>query len=142
MFCQKITAKIKQLLRQFNTYVQDNVDTALKVTTALKAALESVPAQVLTAIIPTDIDETIRVRLVDILGKSIDVLSVVSACKDETTVEGKVQCFIKQLAQYAPAVQDALLHKLAAIIAAQLDGNTKAQNVYDLFVQAQYSATK
>ena len=141
-FCTEIRLKIKVLLRQYDQFVEENVGMALEVTTALKGILSNPLTQVLTAIIPSDIDEVIRVRLVDALGKAIDVLNVVNACKGETTIEGKVLCFVDAVKKFNPAMQDALLHKLASLLARELDGNTKAQHIYDLFVQAKFSSAK
>ncbi len=55
MFCTKMKSQIKALLREFDNYVDDHIDMALKITTALKNVLSSPVADVLTAIIPGDI---------------------------------------------------------------------------------------
>lgn len=142
MFCSKLRLKIKLLLKQFDSYLEKHVDTALTVTTALKKFLASPVAQVLTAIIPSDIDEVIRVKLLYGLGIAIDGLNIIDECKDVSSLEDKVQCFINALKKLNPEAQDAVFAKLASILARTLDDDKKAQNIYDLFVQAKFSASK
>lgn len=141
-FCKSLRIKIKGLLRQFDSYLERNVDTALKVTTALKYFLDSPIAQILTAVIPTDVDEIIRKKVVYGLSIAVDTLNVVDACKGTQGMEEKVQCFLSEIRKREPALQDAILHKVASIITATLDDNKKSQHVYDLLVQATFSAKK
>lgn len=142
MFCDKLRLKIKSLLRQFDSYVEENVDTALKVTTALKAVLSSPVAEILTAIIPSDVDEFVRAKLVYGLGVAIDGLNIVNECKNAVNLEDRLKCFTTEIKKRNPELQEALLSKLASILARTLDDDKKAQHIYDLFVQAKYSAAK
>ncbi|SEW01979.1 hypothetical protein SAMN05428988_1317 [Chitinophaga sp. YR573] len=142
MFCDKLRKKIKALLRQFDSYIEANVDTALKVTTSLKAILSSPVAEILTAIIPSDVDEFVRAKLVYGLGVAINGLNIVSECKGAITLEDRLKCFVAEIKKRNPELQEALLAKLASILARTLDDEKKAQHVYDLFVQAKYSAEK
>lgn len=142
MFCTKMKSQIKALLRQFDTYVDANIDTALKVTTELKSILSSPAADIITAIIPGEIDDTIRRQLINGLGKVIEALTIVDSCKQLTDINAKLQCFIQQLEKYDPQLQDAVLQKLASLLAGVLDGQRMKQSLYDLYTQAKYSVTK
>ncbi len=142
MFCTKMKGQIKSLLRDFDSYVDEHVDTALKITTAVKNLLSSPVADILTAIIPGDIDNTVRQQLITALGKAIDVLTIVDDCKQYTDVNAQLNCFIQQLQKRDPDLQDAILQKLASLLASQLDGQRMKQNLYDLYTQAKYAASK
>ncbi len=142
MFCTKMKSQLKTMLRDFDNYVDAHIDTALKITTALKKVLSSPVADVITAIIPGDIDNLIRRQLEAALSKAIAVLTIANSCKQFTEVNELLNCFVEQLKLRDPELQDALLQKLASLLAGQLDGQRLKQNLYDLYTQAKYTATK
>jgi hypothetical protein len=142
MFCPTFKTNIKAALREFDTYVDAHIDTALSVTTAIKNLLTSPVADVLTAIIPGTLDDIIRTQLIKVLTKVITALSIVDSCKQFTDANEKLTCFIAQLKQHDPQLQDAILQKLASLLAGELDGNRLKQNLYDLFTQAKYTTVK
>ncbi len=142
MFCTKMKRQLKLLLTEFDNYVDAHIDTALKITIGLKKALSSPVADIITAIIPGDIDNTIRRQLVAALSKAIAVLTIADSCKQIADINERLTCFIEQLKLRDPELQDALLQKLASLLAAQLDGQRLKQNLYDLYTQAKYTASK
>ena len=142
MFCTKIKGQLKSLLRQFDNYVDTNIDTALKITTGLKNILSSPTADIITAIIPGDIDNTIRQQLINALSKAVEVLTIADVCKQYTDVNDKLNCFVEQLKLRDPQLQDAILQKLASLLTSGLDGQRLKQSLYDLYTQAKFSATK
>lgn len=142
MLCPKSGGKIRSALKQFDQYVDAHIDTALKVTTALKNILSSPVADIITTIIPGNLDDTIRTQLLNAVTKAVEVLTIVDNCKQCTRLEDKLKCFVQQLQQYDPNLQDAILQKLASLTAAQLDGQRLKQELYDLYTQAKYVTTK
>jgi hypothetical protein len=142
MLCIKIKNRLKSLLRQFDNYVDGHIDTALKITAALKNILSSPVADILAAIIPGNIDKAVRLELVDGLNKVVETLGIVESCKQYTDTNEKLKCFIQQLQQKDPQLQDAILHKLASLLTAHLDGQRLKQSLYDLYTQAKYTAAK
>jgi len=138
----KMRAQLKKLLNQFDSYVDSHIDTALQVTEAIKDVLASPVADALTVVIPGTIDNVIRTQLLAALDKAISLLTIVDDCKQYTDMPAKLNCFVAQLQKLAPGLQDAILQKLASILSGQLDGQRLAQNLYDLFTQAKYSAAK
>ncbi|PQJ12131.1 hypothetical protein CJD36_010115 [Flavipsychrobacter stenotrophus] len=134
--------QIRLLLQQFDSYLEKNVDTALQITTAIKQFLESPVADILTAIIPGSVDDIIRRQLIYALDKSVEALAIAEHCKQYTDIEEKLKCFVSQLQQRGPDMQDALLQKLASLLAGTLDGNRLKQSVYDLFTQVKYTTAK
>ncbi len=142
MFCPTSGSKIKIALKQFDQYVNAHIDTALKVTTAIKNALASPAADIITAIIPGNLDDTIRAQLLNAIIKVVEVLTIADNCKQCTSAEEKLKCFITQIQQRDPQLQDAILQKLASLLAAELDGQRLKQALYDLYTQAKYVTSK
>jgi hypothetical protein len=142
MFCTKMKSQLKALLREFDNYVDTHIDTALKITTALKNILSSPTADIITAIIPGDIDNVIRQQLIAVLGKAVEVLTIADGCKQYTDLNDKLNCFVTQLKQRDPQLQDAILQKLASLLTSGLDGQRLKQSVYDLYTQAKFTAAK
>jgi hypothetical protein len=142
MFCSKIKSQIKSALQHFDSYIDAHVDTALKVTTALKNIINSPVADIVTALIPGSLDNTIKAKLLDALNNALQVLNIVDDCKQYTSLNDKLNCFVQEVKKRDPQLQDAILQKLASLISGQLDGNRLKQYLYDLYTQAKYSIAK
>ena len=139
MFGNKIKGQIKDLLQQFDKAVEGHIDTALQITTRIKAMLNSTQGDLLLTIVAgLENKEIVKAGLNEILG----ALTSANECKQCNELGAKLSCFIQQLKQYDPKLQDALLQKLASQLTGYLDGGRMKQVIYDLFTQAKYSATK
>jgi hypothetical protein len=142
MFCTKIKNQLKVLLRQFDNYAEAHIDTALKITAELKNILSSPVADIITAIIPGGIDDAIRKQIINALDKVLEALTIADNCKQYTDVNDKLKCFVAQIKLRDPQLQDAILQKLASLLAGNLDGQRLKQSLYDLYTQAKYSLGK
>ena len=142
MLCPKAGGKLRSALKQFDQYVDAHIETALKVTIALKNLLNSPAADILTTIIPGELDNVIRTQLLNATIKAVEVLTIADNCKQCTDPEEKLQCFVQQIKQRDPNLQDAILQKLASLLAAELDGQKLKQALYDLYTQAKYVTSK
>ena len=142
MFCTKVKTQLRALLRYFDNYVDTHIEPALKITTSLKNILSSPTADIITAIIPGDIDNTVRQQLIVVLTAALEALTIADTCKQYTDINEKLNCFTQQLKQRDPQLQDAVLQKLASLLTGGLDGQRLKQSVYDLYTQAKYTATK
>jgi hypothetical protein len=142
MFCSKVKNKVKSLLGQFDTFVDTHIEVALQITTAMKGLLTSPVADVITALIPGSLDNTIKDKMVTALTKAVEALNIAEQCKQYTDPNEKLKCFVQQLQLRDPSLQDALLLKLASLLTSQLDGQRLKQNLYDLYTQAKYTAGK
>lgn len=142
MFCIKIKNRLKKLLGKFDNYMDNHIDTALKVTSGLKRMLSSPVADIITAIVPGDADNVIRQQLISAISKAVDALAIIDNCKQYGDVNEKLSCFITQLHQLDPKLRDAILQKLASLLSGQLDGQRLKQSLYDLYTQAKYVASK
>jgi hypothetical protein len=142
MICSKIKSQLKVLLRQFDNYVDVHIDTALQITTALKNVLSSPVANIVSAIIPGNTNDVLRQQLIAGLNVAIEALTIADNCKQYSVLNDKLNCFLQQLKTRDPQLQDALLQKLASLLASHLDGGRMKQSIYDLFTQAKYAASK
>ena len=142
MFCTTLRTQYKSLLRQFDSFIDAHIDTALAVTTQLENFLASPAADMLTAIIPGNLDDAIKKQLIAALEKAVEVLTIADNCKLYTDLNDKLKCFAQQLQQRDPQLREAVLQKLASLVAANLDGQRVKQNLYDLYTQAKYTASK
>ena len=139
MFGNKIKGQIKDLLQQFDKAVEGHIDTALQITNRVKALLNSSQGDLLiTLVAGLENKEIVKAGLNEILG----VLTSANGCKQCSELGAKLSCFIQQLKQYDPKLQDALLQKLASLLTGYLDGGRMKQVIYDLFTQAKYSTAK
>jgi hypothetical protein len=142
MFCIKIRQRIKRVLQEADEYLDNHVEMALKVTMKLKQLLASPGADLITALIPGTLDDLVKQRLIKALEEVICLLTIADECKEHKDVSERVTCFAKQLQAHAPELRDALLLKMASLLASRLDGNRLKQNLYDLYSQAKYVAIK
>ena len=133
---------MRKLLRQFDSYIDANIDTAIQVTNTLKAVLSSPVADLVTAIIPGEVDDILKAQLLKALEKAVQALLIADSCKQYSTLNEKLACFAQQLNQRDPQLRDAVLLKLASLLAGFLDSQRFKQHVYDLYTQVKYSAIK
>jgi len=142
MFCTKMKNQVRILLKEFDSYIDAHIDTALLIATGIKNLLASPVADIVTDIIPGNIDDAVRTQLLLALDKAIQALTIADTCKQCLDINDKLKCFVQQLKQHDPQLQDALLQKLASLVAGHLDGLRLKQYLYDLYTQAKYSTTK
>jgi hypothetical protein len=142
MFCTKFKSQLKILLRKFDNYLDAHVEVALKVTTGLKKILTSPVADIVTAIIPGNVDNIVKAQIENALNKVIEALAIADSCRECKDVNDKLKCFVAQLQLRDPQLQDAILQKLASLLAGHLDKQRLKQSLYDLYTQAKYSAGK
>jgi hypothetical protein len=143
MFCTQFTSRIKALLNRYDSYLDNHIDTALSVTTGIKNFLSNpIVGDILQTLIPSGWESTMRDEVLQALSAAVSALTIADSCKQCTTLADQLSCFVTQLKIHTPDVQDTLLQKLASIITAVMDGHKLKQNVYDLYTQAKYTATK
>ncbi len=139
--CKNFGRKVKALLRKVDAELERLGPVVLKITGGIKKALEGPAGDLLTMIIPGDLDNHLRENLVKHLTTAIDYLNIIDTCKDKTGEE-KVKCFIEELKKKSPKVRESLLIKLASIITSLMHSGNLRQNEYDTFIQLQYSLSK
>jgi hypothetical protein len=118
------------------------VSQALQVTTLIKKLLDNPIAVIITEIIPGDWDNKIKEAVIHALDQSLPYLLIVDRCKEHKDLPLMIACWIGELRTLPKPVQDALLVKLASLIAAYLDKKELRTSHYDLYTQLLYSGTK
>jgi len=141
-FCKSIKPEVKKILTFLDEEILGHIDVALKVTTAIQKFLISPVSDIVTALIPGQIDDTIKAKLIPILQTVVPTLAIMDSCKTKTTFEQQLSCFITNLKAQDPDLQQAILNKMAALITAKLHDQKLAQNIYDLLTQAIFSTKK
>ncbi len=139
--CKNFGKKVRSLLKKVDNELERLGPIVLKVTTGIKNLLSSPAVDILTVIIPGDLDGRIRDMIVKKLDEAIDYLNIIDTCRGKTGA-AKVQCFIDELKKKSKPVQRSLLIKLASILTGMLHTGSLSQNEYDTFIQLQYSLQK
>lgn len=124
------------LLRHFDKLLNDNLDIALKIADSVRGFITSPVADLLGTLLPPATENVLRQKISSALDAVIQALTIAEECKQCTDTAARLACFIRQLQQYDPELQNTFLVKFAALLAANLDDNRLKQQFYDLFAQA------
>jgi hypothetical protein len=119
--------------------VREAVSNSLAVTTAIKKFMDGPVPDILTAIIPGDWDDELKKLIREKLSQVMPYLIIVDNCKQYEDLEALMLCWIDQVKKQPKEVQDALMHKLAALLTAYQHGKAEKQSFYDFAVQLQYT---
>lgn len=141
-FCARFKEAIQRLKMKFNSFLENNIDDALRITTVIKNIIENPIADVLVKLSKTDVDDKILEKSRMALRIAVDKLAIINECNQHEDLNDKLKCWIENIKLLPKDVQNAMLAKFAAIYAAQMDDNKYSQNVYDAAVQTVYSVQK
>ncbi len=143
-FLTKLWAEIKSLFDGIPSELKTAVHIGVIVTEALKTFVDSPAADVLTAIIPGDIDDGIKNLLRAKLPQILTELKLADSCAGLTDPSQITACAIKVLQGLDGDVGSAFLHSLSILIAqTAADGKlTWSDGVYILewYYQNEYKA--
>ena len=95
---------------------QKFVTPSILVVEALKKAVESNTATLLTALIPGNIDDTIVLKLRQTLPKVLQILRISDECLKLEAPDEIIFCAIKKLKEYTPEGKAATFHSIAALL--------------------------
>jgi len=123
-FINKIWAEIKTLFDGFPAEMQIAVHIGVIVTENIKNFIDSPAADVLTAIIPGDIDDDIKNWLRAKLPAVLTELKLADSCSGLTDAGQITACAIKVLQGLDGDIQSAFFHNLS-IFVAQIASNGK-----------------
>ncbi|WP_259071213.1 hypothetical protein HDF24_24120 [Mucilaginibacter sp. X4EP1] len=116
-FIDKIWAEIKTLFNGFPAEMQIAVHIGVIVTENIKNFVDSPAADVLTAIIPGDIDDDVKNWLRAKLPGVLTELKLADSCAGLTDASQITACAIKVLQGLDGDIQSAFLHNLSIFIA-------------------------
>jgi hypothetical protein len=144
-FLSKIWAGIKSLFEGLPAELKTAIHIGVMVTQNIKAFVDSPAADVLTALIPGDLDDAIKNLVRDKLPTILTELRLADNCAGLTEPAEITKCAIKILQGLGGDVQSAFLHNLSIMVAqVAADGKlTWSDGVYLLewYYQHQYKAT-
>lgn len=127
-------------MKKLDKLLVQNVDRALALTEKFKEYLSSPAAIALTALIPGDLDDKIREKMVQGLNLALAYLGWIKDGRE--IARSTLEDYKAWLSEQPKAVQDAHLHKIASYVAKTLDGRYSDTHLYDTAVQLHYTLNK
>jgi len=112
-----IIKPIRDLFAKFPEELKKAVHVGVVITENLKKFVDSGVADVITAIIPGDWDDDLKIKLRQQLPIILVNLKLADACADETDPDKIVACAIKTLQSIEGNFNSAFLHSLSILIA-------------------------
>lgn len=116
-FLKKIWQGIKKLFDGLTPKLKDAIHIAVTIVEKIKNFVAGPGADVLTAIIPGELDDAIKDKLREWLPKIFIELKLVEECAGETDPNKIVECGIRTLQKISGDFQSAFLHDLSILIA-------------------------
>jgi len=144
-FLTKIWTEIKSLFAGMPSELKTAIHIGVQVTQNIKTFVDSPAADVLTAIIPGDIDDEIKSWLRAKLPAILTELKLADSCSGLADPAAITACAVKVLQGLEGDVQSSFLHSLSVLVAqVAADGKlTWRDGVYLLqwYYQHEYQAT-
>lgn len=137
-FFSKIWAFLKMLFTNPDQWINDNVLPAIATVKYIKKIVDSPSSQVVTALIPGEIDDKIKEKLSIHLSTVINIISAISGVSDSE----KNEAFINWLKTLTPSARSAIYAKTASKLAQLYSGQEVKNNASDLITQLVYSKEK
>lgn len=139
-FFRKIVSFLKLFLGNLDEWIHEHVQPSIELVQRLKNFLESPVMDIITALIPSQIDDQIRAKLIVALQKSLQLLAVTVDIANEPNIDQQLIKFVQYLQQATPTLKAAIYKQLASEMAKQSAGQTEVKgHSVDLLVQLQYS---
>ncbi|PTQ94904.1 hypothetical protein C8P68_106118 [Mucilaginibacter yixingensis] len=116
-FLKKLWASVKSLFDSLPTEYQSAIHLGVIVAENIKKAVDSPTADILTAIIPGDVDDKIKTVLRQQLPQLLAELKLADNCGELTEPEAIANCAIQTLQQLEGDIKSAFLHNIAILVA-------------------------
>jgi len=144
-FITKIWGEIKALFEAIPVEMQNAVHIGVLVTENIKNFVDSPAADILTAIIPGDLDDEIKNWLRAKLPAILTELRLADSCGDLTDAEQITACAVKVLQSLDGDVKSAFLHSLSIFVAQTASGGkltwSDGVTVLEWYYQNEYKAS-
>jgi hypothetical protein len=143
LLLKKLWANIRYAFAKLTPELKDILKHSTAIVERIKDFIASPTADLLTAIIPSEIDDVIKKKLRQILPILFTQLQLVNKCAGETDPNKIIACALETLSQLDTDIQNAYFHSIAVMIAQILadgklnwaDAVTIVQWYYDNFVK-------
>lgn len=116
-FLTKLWGTIKSLFNSFPDKLKAAVNIGIIITENIKAIIESPVTDILTAIIPGEIDDKIKQALRAGIPIILTDLKLVGRCNDLTDPQEITKCAVETLKTLDGDIKNAFLHNLSVLIA-------------------------
>ncbi len=117
VWLKKIWKTIQNLFNRIPAELQSAIHTGVVVTENIKTFVDSPAADILTALIPGETDNRIKIALRAALPAILLQLKLAGSCSNATTPEEITTCAIKTLQSITGDLKSAFLHNLSVLIA-------------------------
>ena len=116
-FITKLWETIKSLFNSFPDYLIQAVSVGIIVTEKIKAMVDSPAADILTAIIPGEIDDKLKQVLRTAIPVILTDLRLTHDCGDLTDPQEITKCAVDTISKLDGDIKSAFLHNLSVLIA-------------------------
>lgn len=116
-FFNRIFNGIRELFEGLVPEMKQAIGIGVTVVENIKKVIDSPVADILTAIIPGDLDDMIKTQLRAHIPKILIELRLAKDCADETDPEKIVACALRTIQQLEGDYRSAFLHDLSILIA-------------------------
>ncbi|WP_428330107.1 hypothetical protein [Mucilaginibacter sp.] len=144
-FLNKVWGDIKALFDGIPAELKNAIHIGVVLTENVKTFVDSPMADILTAIIPGDIDDEIKTWLRAKLPSILTELKLADSCKELTDPQEITKCAVKVLQGLDGDVKNAFLHSLSIFVAqVAADGKLSWSDgvlILEWYYQHQYKAT-
>jgi len=138
--CSTVRIWIKKLSSKIDTVLIRNVEGCIKVTEYIKSVLDSPGMITVVELTPVKWDDVSRKAITEALAFALKSLHVIKDIKDLSN--NTVTDFRDQLKGLSEDERNAILFKVASLMAAKVDGFKEKQNLYDAATQLTYTMSK
>jgi hypothetical protein len=144
-FLSKIWGEVKGLFNNISPELKTAIHIGVIITENIKAFVDSPAADILTAVIPGELDDELKTRLRTKLPEILTELKLADSCAGLTDPASITVCAIKALQGLNGDVNSAFLHSLSILVAqVAADGKLSwSDGVYLLewYYQHEYKAS-
>lgn len=116
-FFHNILSKIADLFHKIEPDVKNAIHVGVVITDKINNYVQSPVADILTAIIPGELDDAIKAKVREALPKILGELKLADQCGQLTDPNEIVQCAINVLQQIEGDFRAAFLHDISILIA-------------------------
>lgn len=119
-FIDGIWSAIKGLFNKLEQEEKKLLPIVITVVQNIKTFVDSPVADVITALIPGNVDDVIRAKLQAFLPKVLTELNMLNTCQALPGTNAQLQCILQNLKLSSDAVKDMYYHGLASLILTDL----------------------
>lgn len=119
-FIAGIWSAIKGLFHNLEEEEKRLLPIMISVVNNIKNVVDGPIADVVTALIPGDVDDKIRTKLQEFLPKIILELNMLNTCQQLSDTNAQLQCILQNLRLSSDSAKDIYYHGLASLILTEL----------------------